>query len=185
MRLSDIVSAAWRLALILPLLAAGAFAVLAWSTAQADHRAIAAAIKAAPPVELGVPAIDQYRRGFREGFFPECAGLSLLLREDAAAPAASAIRSETILPPPDTTICRELLRAFADADAVTWFTYARYWHGSLLLHRAVLSFGSYALLQAVAAVLVGAGLVLLFAALARTAGVLPAGFAAGSFAVSR
>ncbi|MCC6919401.1 MAG: hypothetical protein IT548_09360 [Alphaproteobacteria bacterium] len=183
MTFRDLLSAAWRLALVLPLLAAAAFGLLAGATALADHATIGRAIRAAPPVELGVPAIDQYRRGFREGFFPECAGLSLLLREDEAAPLASVIRSETILPPPDTTICRELLRAFADEGAVTWFTYARYWHGSLLLHRAVLSFGGYAALQAIAAGLVAGGLVLLFAALARRVGVVAAGLAVGTFAL--
>lgn len=167
MTFRDLWTAAAVGALLLIVMAAAAFGALTLSLAAADHPAIRAAIAATPAEDLGAPAIDRWRLGFLEGYFPECADLSLLLHEDATPnPAAAAIRAETIIPPPTTTICRELQRALGDEDSVAWFTYARYWHGALLLHRAVLSVWSYATLQAIAAGLVLLAGSVLFAALA-------------------
>jgi hypothetical protein len=162
--------------LIVPLMAAAAFGLLTLSVATADHADIARAIAGALPEELGFPVIDQRRNGWREGFFPECAGLSLLLGEaSAASSAAAVIRSETLLPPPERTICADLQAVLRGApEDVTWFTYARYWHGSLLLHRGVLSVSDYGALQSVAFVAVGLAMVLLWAALAWRVGWAPA-----------
>lgn len=176
MTFRDVLTALGAAVLILPLMAAIALGLLVHSATTADHAAIAQALGAAAKADLGLPTIDQRRNGFVEGYFSDCIGASLMLREASApSPLAAVIRSETILPSPDRTVCAELqLVLEGKGENTAWFTYARYWHGSLLLHRAVLSGGDHARLLSISASLVGATLLLLFGALAWRVGWLPA-----------
>ncbi len=178
----------WRAALIgaviLCALAALALGALGLSVGGADHAAIRKALVEAPPQELGVPLLKRPVRGFEAGYFPDCAGLAILSREDRWRNAyVAAVRADTILPNGIEEMCRRLQAELNGGDAGTWFTYARYWHGALLLHRAVLSGGSYADLQMAATVIVALALVLLFAVVAWRLGVGPALFLTLSLAL--
>ena len=148
--------------MILLALAAAGFGFIVWTIAAADHDAIRAALIAAPEADLGVPDLERRIDGFAQGYFPECAGLAILAREDVwPSPAYAAVRADTILPNGNAEMCVRLQRALRGADDGTWFTYARYWHGSLTLHRLVLSAYDYATLKAVTgALLVGMGLLM-------------------------
>lgn len=169
----------WRAALIgaviLCALAALALGVLGLSVDSADHAAIRRALAEAPPQELGVPLLKRPVRGFEAGYFPDCAGLAILSREDRWPSAfVAAVRADTILPNGIEEMCQRVQTELHGGDAGTWFTYARYWHGALLLHRAVLSGGSYADLQMAATAVVALALALLFATTAWRIGVVPA-----------
>lgn len=169
----------WRAALIgaviLCALAALALGAQGLSVGGADHNAIRTALTDAPPQELGVPLLKRPVRGFEAGYFPDCAGLAILSREDRWTNGfVAAVRADTILPNGIEEMCRRLQAELNGGDTGTWFTYARYWHGALLLHRAVLSGGSYADLQMAAAVIVGLALVVLFACVAWRVGAVPA-----------
>ena len=148
--------------MILLALAAAGLGFIVWTIAAADHDAMRAALIAAPEADLGVPDLERRIDGFAQGYFPECAGLAILAREDVwPSPAYAAVRADTILPNGNAEMCVRLQRALRGADDGTWFTYARYWHGSLTLHRLVLSAYDYATLKAVTgALLAGLGLMM-------------------------
>ncbi|MFT3809246.1 MAG: hypothetical protein QM698_04960 [Micropepsaceae bacterium] len=174
MTFRDIWRAALIGALLLGALAALALGALTWSVGHADHDAIRRALAAAEPQELGVPLLKRPVRGFEAGYFPDCAGLAILTREDRwPDPAIAAVRADTILPDGIEEMCRRLQVELTGGDDGKWFTYARYWHGALLLHRAVLSGGSYADLQRAAAAVVGLALVVLLAGAAWRVGAAP------------
>ncbi len=180
MTFRDVFSAAALAAVFLVVLAVAGLAALRASVGSADHAAIRAALVAAPDADLGLPKLLVVEDGFRVNRYSECVGLSILLRESdwlAMAdvdPVLPAIRADAILPDGTGTMCLRLNDALADEGNVTWFTYARYWHGSLMLHRAVLSGGDYATLKLVAKLLLaGAALALLMALSARF-GIVPA-----------
>ena len=175
MTFRDIWRAALFGALILGALAGLALGALTHSVGSADHDAIRRALVAADPQDLGVPLLKRQVRGFEAGYFPDCAGLAILTREDRwPDPAIAAVRADTILPNGIEEMCDRLLAELNGGDDGTWFTYARYWHGALLLHRAVLSGGRYDDLQTAAAVLVGLAFAMLFAGVAWRVGVVPA-----------
>jgi hypothetical protein len=156
MTFRDVLRAAAIAAVLLIVLAAAGLAALRASVSSADHAAIRAALIAADPSDLGLPKLIGRRDGFRVNHYSECVGLSILLREarwlDMAEidPVIPAIRGDAILPDGTGTMCLRLKDALTDEDAVTWFTYARYWHGALMLHRAVLSVTDYGTLKDVA-----------------------------------
>ena len=165
---SSILRALPRAAVLLIALAAAGFALIVWTIEGADHAAIRAALTAAPAQDLGVPELERRIAGFEQGYFPDCAGLAILTREDAWPNAAyAALRSDTILPRGNAEMCLRLQKALRGADDGPWFTYARYWHGALVVHRLVLGGGAdYPALQGVAAALLGVAALLMGVALA-------------------
>jgi len=165
---SSILRALPRAAVLLIALAAAGFALIVWTIEGADHAAIRAALIAAPAQDLGVPELERRIAGFEQGYFPDCAGLAILTREDAWPNAAyAALRSDTILPRGNAEMCLRLQKALRGADDGPWFTYARYWHGALVVHRLVLGGGAdYAALQGVAAALLGVAALLMGVSLA-------------------
>ena len=175
MTLRDVLRAAALSALLLLVMAAAGLAALRASVAGADHDAIRAALAAADPRELGVPDTKRRIRGFDAGYFPECAGVAILTREDRwPEPLVAAIRADTVLPDARNEICPEVQAELHGRESGGWFTYARYWHGALILHRLVLSHGDYADLQRAVGVLVVLGLAALFGAVGWRVGVAPA-----------
>lgn len=161
MTLRDVLRAAALAAVLLIVLAAAGLAALRASVSGADHTAIRAALLAADPSDLGLPKLLGRRDGFRVNHYSECVGLSILLREsdwlamsdvDAVIPA---IRADAILPDGTGTMCVRLKDALNSESGGAWFTYARYWHGALMLHRAVLSHADYGTLKGIAAWLLG------------------------------
>jgi hypothetical protein len=174
MKFQDLLRAALIGVPILIVLAAGAFWLTVSSIAASDPWGIKAAIMQADPADLGMPELERRVLDFHQGYFPECVGLTILLREPSWPAADAAVRADAVLPPAGTTICQDLQNAISDPESVNWFTYARYWHGALTLHRAVLSDHSYATLQWIAHALVAAALLGLAAAIAWRLGVWPA-----------
>lgn len=169
MTFRDVLRAAAIAVVLLLVMAAAGLMALRASVGGADHQAIRSALVAAAPGDLGLPRLIGRRDGFLVNHYSECVGLSILLREDdwlaagydAALPA---IRADSILPTGDGTMCLLLAEALTGEAGVTWFTYARYWHGGLMLHRAVLTHAGYDALKIVAkALLALAGLALLLA----------------------
>ena len=164
---------------VLILLAAAAFWLTVSTIRATDTWALKAAIMQADPADLGMPGLERRVMGFHEGFFPECVGLTILLREPSWPDAEdSAVRADAVMPAQGRTVCQDLQKVIEDQDSVSWFTYARYWHGALNLHRVVLSQASYATLQQITRGLIAAALLALTGALAWRFGVWP-GLAAG------
>lgn len=161
MTFRDVLRAAALAAVLLIVLAAAGLAALRASVSGADHAAIRAALANADPSDLGLPRLIGRRDGFRVNHYSECVGLSILLKEsdwlamDGIDPVIPAIRADAILPDGTGTMCLRLQDALAGEARVTWFTYARYWHGALMLHRAVLSHAGYGALKGIAAWLLG------------------------------
>ncbi len=167
MTFQRILGAAAIAAVLLVVLAALGFGLIVRSIDVADHAAIRQAIMDAPSQERGAPELEPYVGAFREGFFPECVALSILVREVGwESPVDAAIRSDAILPPPGVSICDELPKSVMDQNSVGWFSYARYWHGALIVSRAVLSAYDYESLQHLAFALVWASLAALAGATA-------------------
>ncbi|BCW89923.1 hypothetical protein sos41_30910 [Alphaproteobacteria bacterium SO-S41] len=175
MTLRTLITAAFASAFLLLVLAAAGFALLVWSIEQANHGAIRTALVEAPAADLGVPEIRSRINGFEEGYFPDCAGASILLREERWAHAdEAAIRADAILPTVDGDQCIRLHAELHGGDIGLWFTYARYWHGALVLHRIVLSRADYATLQTTATVILIFAVLAFGGALARRVGWAPA-----------
>lgn len=180
MTFREMFRAALAAAALLLVMAAAGLGLLRASLTSADHGAIRAALAAAPASDLGLPRLLGRRDGFLINHYSDCVGLSILLRESAwlamdVDPVLPAIRADAILPDGAGTMCLRLRDAMADEDAVAWFTYARYWHGGLMVHRAVLSEAGYDALKLTARLLVGAGMLALLLALGwRVGGVAAA-----------
>lgn len=179
MTFRDVFGAAARAVVLLVVLAAAGLAMLRLSVGSADHAAIRAALVEASDVDLGLPKLLGVEGGFLLNRYSECVGLSILLKEKdwleaGFDPVLPAIRADAILPDGAGTMCLRLNDALADADSVTWFTYARYWHGALVLHRAVLSLADYAALKTVAKLLLAGAALALLLALAARVGPVPA-----------
>ena len=175
MTIRTVFAAALASAVLLLVLAAAGFGLLVWSIEQADHAAIRRALLNAPAEDLGVPIIRARIAGFEEGYFPDCAGASILLREDRWANAdEAAIRADAILPTIDGDQCIRLNAELHGGDTGLWFTYARYWHGALVLHRIVLSVVDYPTLQVAAGVLLIIAVFAFAGALMRRVGLAPA-----------
>ena len=175
MTIRTLFAAAFASAFLLLVLAAAGFGLLVWSIEQANHDAIRTALINAPDADLGVPEIRSRINGFEEGYFPDCAGASILLREERWAHAdEAAIRADAILPTVDGDQCIRLHAELHGGDIGLWFTYARYWHGALVLHRIVLSIADYATLQTTAGVILILAVLAFGAALARRVGWAPA-----------
>lgn len=131
-------------ALALCAVLSGLAAVLAYTSfSLSDHARVAQAMRDADPVVLGA------REGgrFAVNYFPECVAVALLLREASRSDAAAPFRAEAILPPEGERICDTVRRALNGEADMPWFTYARYWHGYLTVHRAVLSHAGYETLR--------------------------------------
>lgn len=176
MNVRDVLRAAALAAVLLVVMAAAGLAALRTSVASADHVAIRAALAAAAPADMGLPRLIGRRDGFVVNHYSECVGLSILLRErdwlamadvDAVIPA---IRADAILPDGTGTMCLLLQDALRDEGAVRWFTYARYWHGALMMHRAVLSAADYNTLKIAARALLALSALLLTLVLMRRVG---------------
>jgi hypothetical protein len=176
MTFRDVFRAAALAAVLLLVLAMAGLAALRASVGGADHTAIRAALTGADPSDMGLPKLIGRRDGFRVNHYSECVGLSILLKEsdwlqmadvDAVIPA---IRADAILPDGTGTMCLRLQDALANEDGVTWFTYARYWHGALMLHRAVLSHADYGTLKGISTWLLGLAMLGLALALAQRFG---------------
>lgn len=180
MTFRDVLRAAAIAAVLLAVLAAAGLAALRASVSGADHPAIRNALLAAAPSDMGLPKLIGRRDGFVVNHYSECVGLSILLREKDwltmadVDPVIPAIRADAILPDGTGTMCLRLHDALADEASVTWFTYARYWHGALMLHRAVLSVADYPALMLVAKILVPLAALALMLAVSRSLGVVPA-----------
>lgn len=175
MTFRDVLRAAALSAVLLAVMAALGLAALRASVAGADHEAIRAALVQADPRVLGVPDTKRRQDGFDAGYFPECAGVAILIREDRwADPLVAAIRADTVLPDARNQICPQVQAELHGRDSGGWFTYARYWHGALMLHRAVLSEGSYADLQRAVGALVWLGLAALLLSAGWRVGMMPA-----------
>lgn len=170
-------------ALLLLALGGAAYVALRESARTADHPAIRANLLAAAPSDLGRPVLRGRKDGFRVNYYSECVGLSMMLHErvwtDHGEPGTAALRADAILPDGTGTMCIRLKQALDEEMSVPWFTYARYWHGSLMLHRAVLSAHDYGALIGWAAMLMAAAGLALLAALLWLAP-WPAGLAIGA-----
>jgi hypothetical protein len=156
-------------ALVLLALAAAGFLAVRESARTSDHPAMRAAMLQAAPADLGRPVLKGSTAGFQVNYYSECVGLSILIHErvwtDHGEPGAAAVRADAILPDGTGTMCIRLKQALDEEMSVNWFTYARYWHGSLILHRLVLSAADYPALMAVATVVLALCGVALFAGL--------------------
>lgn len=107
--------------------------------------------------------------------FSECMALSILAHEAGKPDLRATLAMEALKWDGATPLCKSLGRALADEGAVQWFSYSRYWHGSLTMQRLWLDGHGYASLMALTHFLALASLAAFGLALAwRVSGVAAA-----------
>jgi hypothetical protein len=81
--------------------------------------------------------------GTRQTHFSECIAFSILANSQVEGGFSRIIRMESNYWTPPQTICSTFLEAALDPARKQWFSYARYWHGYLILHKPILSYLDY------------------------------------------
>ena len=95
--------------------------------------------------------------GTPQRHFSECIAFSILTNPRVEGALSRIMKMEANLWTPPETICSTYLAGTSDTSQVQWFSYARYWHGYLILHKVILSFVDYrAFLKLINALLVSA-----------------------------